>query len=160
MIAANSAAYNTMRNEVYPKLRRTDYTIDFEVAPISIERGKEIMRTNPRNLSLNELFRIAETYQPGSEEFREVMEIAARTFPDSDVANNNAASAALVRGDVQQAAQFLVKVKNHDSDWNNNMGIVSFLQGNASKAAEHFRAAGAKASNNVAELNKHFNSLK
>jgi hypothetical protein len=159
MIAVNAAAYNTLKTEIYPKLRRTDYQLDFEVAPISIERGKDIMRTNPRNLSLNELFRIAETYQPGSEEFREVNEIAARAFPDSDIANNNAAAASLVRGDVVQASQFLAKVRNHDADWNNNMGIVAFLQGDTVKAAEHFRAAGAKANNNIAELTKHVESL-
>jgi Flp pilus assembly protein TadD len=118
------------------------------------------MRTNPRNLSLNELFRIAETYQPGSEEFREVNEIAARAFPDSDIANNNAAAASLVRGDVTQASQFLAKVRNHDADWNNNMGIVAFLQGDTTRAAEHFRAAGAKASANAAELGKHLESLR
>jgi outer membrane protein OmpA-like peptidoglycan-associated protein len=159
MIARNSAAYNEMKTEIYPKLRRTDYQLDFEVAPISVERGKEIMRTNPRNLSLNELFRIAETYQPGSEEFREVMEIAARAFPESDVASNNAAAAALVRGDAGTAIQFLRRVKDHDAAWNNTMGILSFLQGEPEKAIEHFRAAGAKSTSNISELGKHLDSL-
>jgi tetratricopeptide (TPR) repeat protein len=159
MIAANSAAYNLMKTEIYPKLRRTDYQLDFEVAPISIERGKEIMHTNPRNLSLNEMFLIGETYQPGSEEFRDVMEIAARTFPDSDVANINAASAAIARGDYVSAASFLNKVHNHDADWSNNMGIVAFMQGDVDKAVEYFTAAGDKATANVAELEKYFDSL-
>jgi flagellar motor protein MotB len=159
MMSANASAYNAMKNEIYPKLRRTDYQLDFEVAPISIERGREVMRTNPRNLSLNELFRIAETYQPGSDEFREVMEIAARTFPDNDVANLNAASAALVRGDIPSAAAFLNKVANHDADWNHNMGIVAFMQGDAARAGEYFRAAGSKAAANLAELEKHLATL-
>ena len=160
MIAASSEGYNAMKSEMYPKLRRTDYKLDYEVAPISIERGKEIMRTTPRNLSLNELFLIAETYTPGSNEFREVMEIAARTYPDSDVANGNAAAAALQRGDLSAAATYLGKVKNQDADWNNNMGMLSFLQGNASKAAEYFRAAGSKASVNAGEIAKHLESIR
>jgi outer membrane protein OmpA-like peptidoglycan-associated protein len=160
LIAASSEGYNAMKSEMYPKLRRTDYKLDYEVAPISIERGKQVMRTNPRNLSLNELFLIAESYPTGSNEFREVMEIAARTYPDSDVANANAAAAALQRGDLAAAASYLGKVKNHDADWNNNMGMLSYLQGNATKAAEYFRAAGAKASANAGELQKHLESIR
>jgi hypothetical protein len=160
MAAANGDGYRAMMSDIYPKLRRTDYKLDFQVAPISVERGKSIMRTNPRLLSLNELFLIADTYRAGSEEFREVMEIAARAFPDSDIANNNAAAAAIQRNDLSAAASFLGKVKNHDADWNNNMGIVSFLQGNANAAAGYFRAAGAKASANAAELTKHLESIR
>jgi outer membrane protein OmpA-like peptidoglycan-associated protein len=159
MAAANGDAYRAMMRDIYPKLRRTDYQLDFEVAPISIERGKEIMLTNPRLLSLNELFLISDTYRAGSEEFRNVMEIAARAFPDNDIANNNAAAAAIQRRDLTAAASFLGKVKNHDADWNNNMGILSFLQGNAQAAAGYFRAAGAKGSANATELQKHLSSL-
>ncbi len=158
-MALGGGTFDVVRSQFYPRLRRTDYQIDFEVLPISIERGKQIMRTNPRNLSLNELFLIANTYQLGSPEFHEVMEIAARTFPDSDVANNNAAVAALQRGDISAAASFLGRVKNHDADWNNNMGILSYMQGNATKAAEHFRAAGSKAATNAAEIDKHLRSI-
>ncbi len=160
MIAANRAGYDAMVRDIYPRLRRTDYKLDFEVAPISIERGKEIMRTRPRNLSLNELFLIAETYEPGTEEFREVNEIAARAFPDSDIANNNAAAAALARGDVTSAATFLSKVKHHGAQWNNNMGIVSYMQGDPVRAAGYFRAAGSTGSANVHELEKHLESIR
>jgi outer membrane protein OmpA-like peptidoglycan-associated protein len=160
MAAANGDGYRAMIAEIYPKLRRTDYKLDFQVAPISVERGKSIMRTNPRMLSLNELFLISNTYRAGSEEFREVMDIAARAFPDSDIANNNAAAAAIQRNDLSAAASFLGKVRNHDADWNNNMGILSYLQGNANAAAGYFRAAGAKATNNAAELAKHLESIR
>ncbi len=159
MAALGGGLFDMVKSQFYPRLRRTDYQIDFEVVPISIERGKQIMRTNPRNLSLNELFLIANTYQPGSAEFREVMEIAARAFPDSDVANSNAAAAAIQRGDATAAATFLGNVKNHDADWNNNMGIVAFMQGNPTAAAGYFRAAGAKASVNASELDKYFRSV-
>jgi outer membrane protein OmpA-like peptidoglycan-associated protein len=160
MASTNGDAYRNVMSEIYPKLRRTDYKLDYEVKPISVERGKEIMRTNPRLLSLNELFLIAETYQTDSQQFREVMEIAARAFPDSDVANGNAAAAALQRGDVNAAASFLGKVSNRDANWNNNMGILTYMQGNARQAAEYFRAAGSKAAANAAELAKHLESVR
>ena len=159
MAALGGGTFDMLKSQYYPRLRRTDYQIDFEVAPISVDRSKEVIRTNPRNLSLNEMFLVANTYQPGSAEFREVMDIAARTFPDSDVANSNAAAAAIQRGDAVAAASFLGKVKNHDADWNNNMGIVAFMQGNPTAAAGYFRAAGAKASVNASELDKYFRSV-
>ncbi|MDR2912977.1 MAG: DUF3575 domain-containing protein [Alistipes sp.] len=156
---SGGAPYRAMMTEMFPRLRRTDYVLDFEVAPITVERGREVMRTNPRNLSLNELFLIANTYQPGSEQFREVNEIAARTFPDSDVANNNAGAAALQRRDLTAAASYLGKVRTHDANWHNNMGVLTFLQGNKTAAAEHFRAAGSHATANTTELQKHMRSI-
>jgi outer membrane protein OmpA-like peptidoglycan-associated protein len=160
MLAASAEGFAEIKSAIYPKLRRTDYKLDFEVRPITVERGKEVMRTNPRNLSLNELFMIADSYAASSTEFREVMEIAARTYPDSDVANNNVAAAALQRKDLTAAASYLAKVTGRDADWNNNMGILSFLQGNAQKAAEHFAAAGAKGSANAAEIRRHLESIR
>jgi len=160
MIAASAEGFAEVRRDIYPKLRRTDYKLDYEVKPISVERGKQVMLTNPRNLSLNELFMVADSYAPGSAEFRQAVEIAARTYPDSDVANNNAAAAALQREDLAAAASFLAKVKTHDADWNNNMGVLSFLQGDAQKAAQYFTAAGTKGATNAAELRKHLDSVK
>ncbi len=87
------------------------------------------------------------------------MDIAARTFPDSDVANSNAAAAAIQRGDAVAAAAFLGRVRNQDADWNNNMGIVAFMQGNPTASAGYFRAAGAKSSVNLSELDKYFRSV-
>ena len=159
IVALGGGIYDQVKSQFYPRLRRTDYQIDFEVAPISLERSIDVIRTNPRNLSLNEMFLVANTYQPGSAEFREVMDIAARTFPDSDVANSNAAAAAIQRGDAVAAASFLGKVKNHDADWNNNMGILSYMLGDSAAAVGFFRAAGTKAAVNAAELEKHLRSV-
>lgn len=121
--------YRALSTEIYPRLRRTDYVIEYDVAPIDIERGKEILKTRPSNLSLNEMFRIAQTYEPGSPEFNEVFDIAARVFPDSDVANMNAAANALEREDTASARKYLDRVKEHDEAWWNNMGVLFRLEG-------------------------------
>ena len=151
--------YNTIKAQIYPDLRRTDYELDYEVAPISVERGKQILKTRPSNLSLNEMFRIANTYPEGSTEFREAMETAARVFPDSDVANLNAAASALARKDVAAAETYLGKVKNHNSDWQVNMGILAGLKGDTVRAAEYFSRAGSAGAHNAAELRKHVESI-
>ena len=55
----------------------------------------------PQNLSLNEMYLVANTYSNGSREFINVFETAVRLFPEDDVAKLNAAIAALSRGDVE-----------------------------------------------------------
>jgi hypothetical protein len=141
-----------MRREIYPLLRRVDYELAYNVAPIGIERGKEILKTRPGNLSLNEMFLIAETYASGSPEYNEVFEIAARVFPDSDEANLNAAAIALGRRDATTAERHLNRVKNHNNVWWNNMGALWWLKGDNSQALGCFRRAGETA--NASEMEK------
>ncbi len=149
------AIYRRMKNDMFPQLRRVEYRFDYTVVPFTIEQGKEVMKTRPGSLSLNEMFLIANTYQPGSEQFNEVFETAARVFPDSDVANINAAAIALNRNDAVSAARYLAKVKTQDAAYWNNLGMLQYLQGDKTAAAESFAKAGAPGATNAAELNRH-----
>ena len=72
------ATYNMLLHDVYPGLRRTDYTIDYTVLPFAVEEGKKVIRTNPQYLSLNELYQIALSYPQDSPEYEEVFMIALR----------------------------------------------------------------------------------
>ncbi len=151
--------YRQISTEMFPKLRRTDYVIEYDVAPIGTVRGKEILKTRPGNLSLNEMFLIANTYEPGSDAFNEVFDIAARVFPDSDTANINAAAIALERGDTASASRHLGKVKERGVAWYNNMGYLSWLEGDAARAAEYFGRGGAESAGNAVEMEKHLLSV-
>ncbi|MDR0332679.1 MAG: DUF3575 domain-containing protein [Dysgonamonadaceae bacterium] len=151
--------WRVMMNEMFPALRRADYQLHYAVVPFTVEKGKEVFRTRPGNLSLNEMFLIAQTYTPRSPEHNELFETAARLFPDSDVANLNAAAAALDRRDAVTAAHHLNRVKEHNSVYWNNMGIMQFLQGNKTEAVESFRKSGTAGANNAEELNRHLQSL-
>lgn len=153
------SVYRQIFADFYPQLRRSDYRISYTVTPFSVEKGKEVFRSRPGNLSLNEMFLIADTYREGSAEFAEVFEVAAQIFPDSDVANLNAAASALVRNDTAAAARYLDRVKNRGEEWNNNMGMLAWLRGEKLKALEHFAAAGSQGAGNVAELDKHMKSV-
>ncbi len=143
------------RSMMFPQLRRVEYTFDYTVTPFTVEQGKEVIKTRPGSLSLNEMFLIANTYQPGSEAFNEVFETAARVFPDSDVANINAAASALSRRDALSAARYLAKVKGRTPEYWNNLGMLQWLQGDKTTAAESFAKAGALGATNAAELNRH-----
>ncbi len=58
------------------------------------------------------MFLVAQTYEPGSKEFNEVMDIAVATYPEDETANLNAACAALNDKNWTKAANYLKKAGN------------------------------------------------
>jgi len=103
--------YRFLLHNCYPALRHTDYHIAYVVRSFSdVEEIRRIMTTRPQNLSLNELYILAQEYEPGTEEFTEVFETAVRMFPADETANLNAANAAMRRGDNAAARRYLDKV--------------------------------------------------
>ncbi|MDR2882208.1 MAG: DUF3575 domain-containing protein [Alistipes sp.] len=156
---SGGATYRRIFDEFYPRLRRTDYRVDYTVAGFSVEEGKQVLRTNPRNLSLNEMYLIANTYEPGSRAFNEVFETAVRMFPTSDVANINAAAAALEGRDLGAATRYLSAVREQTPAYWNNLGVLQWLQGNKQGAADSFSRAGIQSMGNASEVERHFRSL-
>ncbi len=106
------ASYGVLLNDCYPGLRRTDYRIDYTIRSFNVNEAKEVLRTRPQNLSLDEMFAVAQTYEPGSDDFKQVFDIAVRMYPDSEVANLNAACALLEQGLTRQAQPYLDKAGN------------------------------------------------
>ena len=105
--------YAFLKEAVYPSLRHTDYRIAYTIRRFSdIDEIRQLVKTNPRKLSMNEFLLAAQSYPVGSDEYNEVFETAVRIHPTSEEANINAASAALSRGDVKLAAQFISKMGN------------------------------------------------
>ena len=102
-------AYRTLLADCYPGLRRSDYRIDYVIRGFNADEAKQVIRTRPQNLSLQEMFAVAQTYRPGSPEFIEVFQIAVQYYPTDPVANLNAANALLEQGLAQQAMPYLMK---------------------------------------------------
>ena len=104
------AAYSTLLRDVYPGLRRSDYRIDYTIRPFTDPKEiARVMKADPSKLSLYELYRLAETLEPGSEDYREVFEVAVRLYPDEQDANVNAASTALLYNNLDKAEGYLKK---------------------------------------------------
>lgn len=118
-------AYATLLAECYPGLRRTDYRIDYTVRSFNVDEAKAVLRTRPQNLSLDEMFAVAQTYEPGSDDFKQVFDVAVRMYPHSEVANLNAACALLEQGLAEQAQPYLDKAG--DSPQAANARAVSLL---------------------------------
>jgi hypothetical protein len=64
---------------------------------------------NPRKLSLNELYLLANRYEAGSLAFNKVFSTAVLLYPEDETANLNAANVALSQYDLLAAAHYLNK---------------------------------------------------
>lgn len=74
-----------------------------------MEEIKRVMAEQPQKLSQNEFYLVAQEYEPGTPEFTEVFETAVRMYPDDEIANLNAANAAIRRDDFAAARRYLDK---------------------------------------------------
>ena len=132
--------YRFMLHTWYPALRHSDYRITYKVKPFDVEEAKEIIKTKPQQLSQEEMFMVAQTYEPGSKEFNEVMEIAVRMFPENETANLNAAITRLNAGDADNAKQYLDKAGT-SADAQNARGVYEMLKGNEKQARYYLEQA-------------------
>lgn len=102
--------YTFMLTHFYPELRHTDYRIEYTVRIYSdVAEIKRIMAERPQKLSQNEFYLVAQEYEPGTAEFTAVFDTAVRMYPEDEVANLNAASAAIRRDDFDAARRYLAK---------------------------------------------------
>ena len=104
--------YRYLLENCYPALRHSDYSIEYEIRsysdPLEIEK---ILLTAPQNLSLEEFYVLAQTYEPGSEQFHELFETAVRMYPDDPIANLNAANSAILKKDYRRALRYLANAE-------------------------------------------------
>lgn len=143
--------YRFMLDTWYPALRHSDYHITYKVKPFDVAEAKEIIKTKPQQLSQEEMFMVAQTYEPGSKEFNDVMEIAVRMFPENETANLNAANTRLNAGDADGAKSYLDKAGNSPEALNAR-GVYESLKGN-DQQARHYFALAAKAGVKAAQEN-------
>ena len=132
--------YRELLKNYFPQLRRIRITVGYEARAFNIEEAASLIYTHPRLLSLQEMYRVAAFYRPGTEQYREIYEIAAYHFPDDVLANINAASAVIMAGDPVSARQYLNKVADDPRAWN-DFGVLTYLEGDRKKAEEWFRKA-------------------
>ena len=100
--------YSYLLKACYPALRHSDYRVAYIIRSYTdVEEIKRLVRENPKNLSLQEFYQAAQSYQQGSEGFNDVFDIAVRLYPNDEIANLNAGNIAMSKGDMTLAARYL-----------------------------------------------------
>jgi len=132
----NRQTYNRLLRDFYPSLRRNDYDIAFVSRAFNVDEAKEIIKTKPRLLSLNEMFLVANTYPEDSPQYKEVFDIACETFPNAEVACLNAAVGELRANKADAALRHLQKCP--DSPMAMNLTGVAYAQKGDTATAKQF----------------------
>lgn len=119
--------YKFILDTWYPALRHSDYTVQYRIRTMSDRQAAKLLHMQPQLLSLNKMFRIANLYTPGSDEYNEVFDIAVRIYPNDPIANMNAANIAINRGLLDQAAMYLGKAGD-SPEATHSRGVLAMLQ--------------------------------
>ncbi len=133
--------YRYLLANVYPALRHSDYNVEYRVRNYyDVKEIAAVMATAPQKLSLDELFLYAQTLDKGSPEFKEVMEVAVRMYPDDPEANLNAATSAISAGDLDKAEKYLEKAgKSPVAVY--NAGVIAAMRQDFDRALPLLREA-------------------
>lgn len=126
--------YRYMLEFFYPALRHTEYKITYQVKHIDdVDKIREMMRTRPNRLTQREFHILANACEPGTDEYFEVFETAARMYPDDPVAAINTAYAAMMRKDYTSAERYL-SAAGDSEDAQYARGALAFSMGEYDKA--------------------------
>ena len=131
---AGGDTYRQLQQGVFPQVQRIDYVAQIASRPV-VADGAQV--------SLAGLYATAQNHKPGSTEYSDIIDLAARLFPDNADAAINAAGVALLRGDVERAAAYLHPWRQ-DSRADLHLGVMFLLKGDATRAEVHLRLAEAQ----------------
>ncbi|GAE84233.1 DUF3868 domain-containing protein [Bacteroides reticulotermitis] len=158
-------AYKELLNNVFPQLRRVDGRIDYRVRAFNEEEAKEVFQKHPQQLSMEEMFRLANSYKSTDSRFGDIFEVAVRLYPNDPIANLNAASSLLMQGVVtDRVAAYLEKALKGTPEYINDCGVYYLLKGDYIQARQWLEKAkeqgSIQAEHNLEELEKKIDSLK
>lgn len=132
--------YDEMLTYWYPSLRRSVYKVGYIIRGFNAEEAREVFQTKPAQLSLEEMFMVAELYPVGSDEFRHVFDVAVRLHPADPIANLNAACIALDERNIEQARKYLAKA-GQSPQATHARAVLAVFDGDYDKAETLFREA-------------------
>lgn len=133
--------YKFLLKNCYPYLRRTNYRIEYEIHSFTdVEHIKELVKTRPQKLNLEEFYMAAENLEPESPDFQEVFDVAVRMYPEDKIANLNAANVAMQRRDFKSAENFIARAGD-GAEAVYARGVCAALQGDYVKAKSFFETA-------------------
>lgn len=144
--------WKDMENTLFAGLRRIQVNVVYQLTETGLVDSEEnatcidfahlltAFQKEPERLTLDELLRVALAFRPGTEQYREVYELAAYRFPDCEIAQLNAGAAALSMADTVATRYFLDRVKNNPKAWI-NLGILSLMENDPASATDWFKKA-------------------
>ena len=135
--------YPEIEEDLLPPLRRADITVNLYEPRFTDQELSKMAVASPDKLNCKEIL-YAGTLTNDISTQVEIYENAAKTFPDSWKANNNAAVANIAAGNTKAALNYLEKankVEPNNGIVMNNLGVVYTKMGEYDKAADYLKKA-------------------
>jgi len=130
----NGTLYKDLQNEIFPHVCRLNYDVK-----LRRENTAGVVHSS-RAVTLSSLYATAQHFEKGSDDFNDIIDLAARLFPNNPDACINAAGVALLRGDTKKAERYLQGLEADQRAYN-NMGVLYLLKGDTAKAETYLRMA-------------------
>lgn len=153
-----AAVYTVLAEQILPPLRRSVITINAEEEAKSNDELKELVKSNPSELTIEEILYTATLYNDLNEKLA-VYKAAAEVHPGDWRGHNNVGYILVLQNKISEAkAQFeaAAKADNSAKVVMNNLGVVTRLMGDREKAMEYYekaKGAGKEVNYNIGILN-------
>ena len=134
-----SAAFEALKTDILPKLRRSKMLVNVDKVGRSDEQILAQMRSDPKALSLEEMIRSASLTTDQNEQLKFNL-ATAESYPKDIRAANNVGCSYMALGKTTEAIAAFEKAKaiqNNDMI-KNNLGFASLVKGDLVKAEEYF----------------------
>ena len=147
-----SEGFRELADGILPELRRSRMIINYETIGRSDEQIQDQYVADASQLSANEIL-YAATLTDDNAKKEEIYRRAAQLYPNDYRAANNIAAILFNEGKVDDAAEYINKTLNVNSnapEANANLGLISLLKGDVATAENYIaKATGANDLNNV-----------
>jgi len=136
-----SAAFEALKTDILPKLRRSKLSVNVDVVGRSDEQILAQMKADPKALNQEEMLRAASLTTDLNEQLK-FYQAAAESNPKDFRAQNNIGNTYMALGKTDEAIAAFEKAKaieNNDVA-KNNLGFGSLVKGDLPKAEEYFNS--------------------
>ncbi len=136
-----SSAYEELKTQILPKLRRSKIIVNADVIGRSDEEILAQMKSDPKALNIEEMLRAAFLTQDQNEALK-YYQTAAENNPKDVRAANNVGYTFMVLGKTDEAIAAFEKaraIENNDVV-KNNLGMGALVKGDIAKAEEYFNS--------------------
>jgi len=152
-----SAAFTEIKDQILPQLRRSRLRLNLNIIGLSDEEIREISKTNPSALKIEEIL-YAATLTQDLKEKAAIYEAAVKSYPNDWRTKNNLGAIYLQMGRTADAESLFTAARQlkDDAAVQNNLGAVAMVKGDFAKAEELYNAAagaGAEVNYNKGMLN-------
>jgi tetratricopeptide (TPR) repeat protein len=136
-----SAAFEKLKTDILPKLRRSKLAVNVDLVGRTDEQILEQMKSDPKVLSLEEMLRAGSLTKDLNEQLK-FYQIAAENNPKDFRAQNNVGVTylALEKNDEAIAAFEKAKAIQNNDVVKNNLGFGALVKGDMAKAEEYFNS--------------------